>query len=32
MDLKLTPSSTFFIFIFLFAYRMERGYDEVSSS
>ena len=37
MDLKLTPSSIyiffFFIYLFiLFAYRMARGYEEVSSS
>ena len=30
MDLKLTPSSV--LFIYLFAYRMVRGYKEVSSS
>ena len=32
MGLKLTPSCPFFFFFCLFAYRMTRGYEEVSNS
>ena len=32
VDLKLTPSSVFFFFLFLFSCRMARGYEEVSNS